>query len=143
MRRGRRFGLVCAMLGGLLLGSEVLAQQRASTPAAVQSPPTPAADGLGRDTPRGTLLGFMNAAREGRDELAPQYLNIKAGDPGAIELAHKLFVVLDRRLAPRVTELSDRPEGALANPWNPDRDVVGAVATNEGTRDLGLERVNR
>jgi MscS family membrane protein len=131
------------MLGGLLPGSGALAQPRATAPAAVQSPPTPAADGLGRDTPRGTLLGFMNAAREGRDELAPQYLNIKAGDPGGIELAHKLFVVLDRRLPPRLTELSDRPEGSLANPLKPDRDVVGTIATDTGSLDLVLERVNR
>src|SRR5580765_3636567 len=133
--RSRRFGLVCAMLGGLLPGSGVFAQPRATAPAAVQSPTAPVADGLGRDTPRGTLLGFMNAAREGRDELAPQYLNIKAGDPGAMVLAHKLFVVLDRRLPPRLTELSDRPEGSLANPLKPDRDVVGTVATDLGTLD--------
>ncbi len=85
----------------------------------------------------------MNAAREGRTELAPQYLDLKAGDPTAVELAHKLFVVLDRRLPPRLTELSDRPEGSLANPLKPDRDVVGSVATESGTLDLVLQRVNR
>ncbi len=85
----------------------------------------------------------MNAAREGRNELAPQYLDIKAGDPEAIELARQLFVVLDRRLPPRLAELSDRPEGSLANPLKPDRDVVGTIATDSGTLDLVLARVNR
>ena len=48
---------------------------RAQIPAAAPAQPaTPAApeksDALGRDTPRGTVLGFLTAARKGESELA-------------------------------------------------------------------------
>ena len=85
----------------------------------------------------------MNAARDARDEVAPQYLNTNLRDRAAVDLAHKLFVVLDRRLPPRLDELSDRPEGSLANPLKPDQDIVGTITTADGTLDLVLERVNR
>ena len=85
----------------------------------------------------------MNAAREGRDEVAPQYLNTRLRDRAAVDLAHKLFVVLDSRLPPRLNELSDRPEGSLANPLKPDQDIVGTITTADGPLDIVLERVNR
>ncbi len=85
----------------------------------------------------------MKAARAGGNDLASQYLNTKLGDKAASELARQLFVVLDSRLPPRLTELSDRPEGSLADPLKPDQDVVGTITTNNGPLDLVLERVNR
>ena len=142
-RRKRGFRLVSAVLGALLTGPVAWAQQTTS-PAATQAPQAvPAKDALGRDTPRGTVLGFMNAARNGRDEVAPQYLNTRLLDQEAVELARKLFVVLDSRLPARLGELSDRPEGSLANPLKPNQDVVGTITTADGTLDLVLERVNR
>jgi len=52
----------------------------------------------------------------------------------------QLFLVLDRRLPPRLSVLSDRPEGSLANPFTPDRDTIGTVTTETGPLDLVLER---
>jgi MscS family membrane protein len=131
--------------------------------ASAQIPPlsgggtTPAAqpdkDPLGRDTPRGTVLGFMRASRDGNDAAALMYLNTTLRDErgrererereSAVELARQLYVVLDSRLPARLTELSDQPEGALANPLKPDQDVVVTVETSEGQQDLIVERVNR
>jgi len=137
-------------LAALIAADPVRAQQP-SPPAATQPDktapaapgPAPARDTLGRETPRGTVLGFMNAARNSRDEVAPMYLNTALRDRAAVELAFKLFVVLDRRLPPRLNELSDRPEGSLANPLQPDRDVVGSITVGDGTMEIVLERVNR
>jgi MscS family membrane protein len=142
-RRDGRFRLVCAVLGALLTGPVAWAQQTTSA-AATQAPPqaVPAKDALGRDTPRGTVLGLMNAARNGRDEVALQYLNTRLRDQEAVDLARKLFVVLDSRLPARLSELSDRPEGSLANPLRPDQDVIGTITTADGALDLVLERVN-
>jgi MscS family membrane protein len=136
-RRRRYLGVA---LGVLLLCAPARAQQGAPAP-----PPRQAAlkDTLGRETPRGTVLGFMNAARNGRDDIAPLYLNTTLRDQPAADLARKLFVVLDSRLPPRLKELSDRPEGSLSNPIQPDRDVVGAIATPNGSLELVVERVNR
>jgi MscS family membrane protein len=125
---------------GLLAAVPTGAQQPGPSPTPV---PAPLRDTLGRETPRGTVLGFMNAARNSRDEVSPMYLNTALRDRNAVELAHKLFVVLDRRLPPRLNELSERPEGSLTNPLQPDRDVVGSIAVGNGSLDIVLERVNR
>jgi MscS family membrane protein len=125
------------------------AQRPGGTPAAAaqapSAPPSPAApaapaDSLGRDTPRGTVLGFMNAAREGRNEIAPLYLNTPLRGEEAVDLAHKLFVVLDSRLPARLTEMSDRPEGSLANPLQPNQDTVGVITTASGPLTINVER---
>ena len=85
----------------------------------------------------------MSASRRENDEVALQYLNTKLRGPAAMELAHKLRVVLDSRLPPRLNELSDRPEGSLADPLRPDQELVGTIDTADGPLDLTLERVAR
>ena len=85
----------------------------------------------------------MRAARDGNEEVASQFLNASPANQATGDLAHKLYVVLDSRLPARLNELSDRPEGALANPLKPDEDVVGTINTNNGPLELVVERVNR
>jgi len=141
-RRSGRFRFACVAAGIIALAPMVAAQQigRTADAPSTQAPPK---DVLGRDTPRGTVLGFMNAARGGRDEVATQYLNTRLRDQSAIELARQLFAVLDKRLPARLGELSDRPEGSMTNPLKPDQDVVATIASGDGTLDVVLERANR
>ena len=106
-------------------------------------PPEPPKDPLGRDTPRGTVLAFMNAAREQNLQVAAMYLDSGLKDKPAAELAQKLFVVLDRRLSARLIDISDRPEGSMANPLKPDSDVVGSITTANGPLELVVQRVTR
>src|SRR5262245_32309866 len=103
----------------------------------------PAKDLFGRDTPRGSVFGFMMASRRGNGEEAAAYLDSPLKDAALLELSHQLYVVLDSRLPARLNELSDRPEGALANPLKPDQDVVGTINTAEGPLEITLERVTR
>jgi MscS family membrane protein len=120
------------------------AQAPASPPAAAPAQATPApADALGRSTPRGTVLGFLNAARKGENELAGEYLDTASSKPGAEELAHQLFVVLDARLQARLTLISDAPEGSRANPLEPDRELVGTIPTAGGDVQVYVDRVQR
>jgi MscS family membrane protein len=107
----------------------------------VDQPAQAPKDALGRDTPRGTVLGFMTAARNGTDGVSPLYLNTNVPAPDAAELARMLYVVLDSRLPVRLNELSDRPEGTPDNPLKPNEDVVGTIQTANGPFDLVLERV--
>ena len=112
-----------------------------SAPAASQ--PQAAKDSLGRSTPRGTVLGFLSAARSEQNEVASRYLNTRLRGKAATELAHQLFVVLDRRLPARLNQLSDKPEGSLSDPLNPNQDVVGTISSDEGDVDIIVERVDR
>ena len=128
---------------GLLLCLPTWAQMH--KPASTPPPPQPELpkDPLGRATPRGTVLGFLSAAREGQDELALQYLNTRLRGNAGETLAHQLFIVLDRRLPPRLNELSDLPEGSLSDPLNPDRDLVGTIRTDDREVNIFVERVDR
>ena len=142
--------IACALSGSLLYATGVGAQRGtsgstatapAAAPGTVQAEPPK--DALGRETPRGTLLGFMRAARNRNDEAAVAYLNTSLRGQPATVLAHQLYVVLDTRLPARLNEVSDRPEGAVPNPLKPDVDVVGTIATGGGPLDIFVERVNR
>jgi MscS family membrane protein len=115
----------------------------ASTPAAAQPEVHEVPeDPLGRSTPRGTVLGFLKAARNGDDELAARYIDTRLKGAGAADLAHELFIVLDRRLPPRLHQLSNAPEGSLSNLLHPDREIVGTIASNHGSVDIVLEHVD-
>ena len=48
------------------------APDAAATPPAAAAPPAPT-DPLGRDTPRGTVIGFLTAGKDGKSEIATQY----------------------------------------------------------------------
>jgi MscS family membrane protein len=100
-------------------------------------------DTLGRDTPRGTVLGFLAAARKGNAQIAALYLNTPLRGANAEVLARQLAVVLDRGLPARLTQLSDKPEGSLPDQLNPDEDIVGTISTASGDVDILVERVDR
>jgi len=118
--------------------------QPAKTPLVAPSaqPATPR-DRLGRTSPKGTVIGFLKAARKGQDDIAVQYMNTRLRGSSAADLAHQLFVVLDRRLPPRLNELSDSPEGSLFFPAEPDQDLVGTITGPDGSIDITVERVDR
>jgi MscS family membrane protein len=119
------------------------AQTVVPPPAAADAQPIPSPDILGRTTPRGTVLGFLKAARKGDYDAATEYLNTKQRGDAATNLAHELFVIIDRRLPARLNQLSDRPEGSLAFPAKPDQDLVGTISNKSGSINLLLERVDR
>jgi MscS family membrane protein len=85
----------------------------------------------------------MNAARAGKTEVTPLYLDTSLSGQAARDLANQLYVVLDSRLPVRLSQLSDRPEGTPDNPLQPDLDVIGTISTKRGPFELVLERVTR
>jgi MscS family membrane protein len=114
-------------------------------PHTAPAPAEPAApqDPLGRTTPRGTLFGFLLAAHKGDNAAAAKYLNTNARGDAASALAHELFVVLDRRLPAKLSQVSDKPEGSLLFPDQPDEDLIGTVTSDNGNVDIVVERVRR
>jgi len=135
-----RSRLALTLLAALLLPlPAVSSAASAQQPAAPETPK----DTLGRDTPRGMLIGFMTTARTGNFAAAALYLNTKLRDQAAAELAQHLYVVLNARLPARLQDISDSPEGGRPNPLKPDQDVVGSITTEDGTLDIVVERVNR
>ena len=107
--------------------------------------PTPAtADPLGRETPSGTVLGFLQAAQFGNYKTASDYLQISAArrpSQGA-DLAQKLKVLMDRAFVTGLRRLSTSPEG---NPeyGTPDQQTIGTFSSGEAEIPVVLVGVSR
>ena len=140
-QRAAGVGLLSASL--LLFCSTASAQPGVPGSSPISAQPEAPHDVLGRNTPRGTVLGFLIAAREGHNESAAQYLNTHQRGKAAALLAHQLFIVLNRRLPAGLAELSDRPEGSSTFQTQPDRNVIGTISSDGGNVDIIVERVSR
>jgi len=102
-------------------------------------------DALGRETPRGTALGFLEASRAGDYRRAAQYLDFrglheKPESIGATVLARRFKVVLDRKLWIDLENLSDRATGETDDDLAGDEERIGAIATTRGAVDILMIR---
>lgn len=108
-----------------------------SKPAATE---TAGQDQLGRDTPRGCVVGFLRAG--GRDDFAHavDYLQLKPSD-AATQRARELYSVLNAGGVVDIDALSKNAEGDLNDGLPANRELVGTVDTEEGKVDIVLERM--
>jgi len=117
-------------VSGLLGG----AQSKPSAPAQ--------ADQLGRDTPSGTVLGFLQAAQSGQYQAAADYLQISAArrPSQGSDLALKLKALMDRAFVGSLRRISTNPEG---NPENgpPDQQTIGTFSVTDTDVPVVLVRV--
>ena len=114
-----------------------------TTPAGAAPPDVSVQDPLGRDTPRGTVVGFIRAAQAQDFARAAEYLDVKLPTVRAQRLTQELKVVLDRGLNVNLNLLSAKPEGDPAASPKPDRQLIGTVSTETGGLDILLDRVQR
>ena len=140
----RRFDS-CLVLLSLILVQPAEAQvpKTESQPNKVAVQNQPPEDPLGRDTPRGTVTGFLKAINQENFERAAEYLDSKLKPREQQELARKLSVVLDRKLQTELNSLSDKPEGDLGDDLRINRDRVGVVKSDFGDVEILLEQVQR
>jgi len=106
-----------------------------------QAPATPA-DPLGRDTPSGTVLGFLQAAQAGNYKNAADYLQMSAvrRQSQGPALARELKVLMDRAFVGSLRRLSTRPEGNPDNGIN-DQQTIGTFSSGESDVPVLLVRV--
>lgn len=103
-------------------------------------------DDLNRDTPRGAVVGFLDAARKGDFDLAAEYLflgNLPSGwtiEDGP-RLARYLKTILDRTLWVDVPALSRDPEGHKDDDLPDGRDWVGRIQAAGGPVDVFVQRI--
>src|SRR5690242_17130542 len=81
-----------------------------SASASTSSPSDPL--GLGRETPRGTVIGFVRAAQNEDDDEAIQYFDPRRRSAPAQEkeLAAQLLSILNARFAGSLDSISDVPQ---------------------------------
>jgi MscS family membrane protein len=103
---------------------------------------TPApADELGRGTPSGTVVGFLQAAQAGNFQTAANYLQMSAArrQSQGPDHAEKLKVLMDRAFVGSLRQLSTSPEG---NPdATPDQQTIGIFSSGDADVPVVLVRI--
>ena len=120
--------------------SQVL-QPSTGTTSATNSPVDP----LGRNTPSGSILGFLQAAQSGDYGIAAQYLQMSAARRQADgeQLASQLKTIMDnpRAFTGRVGGFT-QPEGIPQEGVPLGRQKLGAMSSGDVEADLDLVRVS-
>jgi len=129
------------LLAWAILCAPFYAQVLPSPPAAAPVPQPE--DPLGRTSPRGTVIGFLEAAHRSDFATAALYLQMpeKERRRSGPEIAHKLQVLMDRSFSGHVSAITDRPEGRMGFTSAAGREKIGALQVEENQVDVVLVRV--
>jgi MscS family membrane protein len=106
-------------------------------------------DALNRGTPRGSAVGFLEAAAKFDFEKASQYLDVRnlpaeISDIGGHELARQLNHVISRNVWLDDYRISDSPEGEKGDGLPGYRDQLVVIKTKDGKEHpIWLQRVPR
>lgn len=109
------------------------------------TPKPPSEDSLGRTTPRGTVVRFLEACQSGRFHDAARYLELaetKLDTQGPVS-ARQLQMMMDAFYRSGLSEISTRPEGADEEGISLDRDQAGEMVVDGESIPLILHRAER
>ncbi|MGA7365593.1 MAG: mechanosensitive ion channel family protein [Candidatus Sulfotelmatobacter sp.] len=111
-------------------------------PSAAATTATKNSDQLGRNTPYGTVFGFLQAAQQGDYSIAAQYLQMSPGrrQSEGDALAMKLNVAMNRAFAGSLRPSRD-PEGTPQEDVPLDRQMLGTMSSGDVEVELELVRV--
>ena len=140
----RRAGLAALVFAIGLIPVSLPAAAQAPQAAAVQSAPASQEDPLRRETPRGALLGFVEASQRGDRATAADYLQWPRQKMpiDREEAADQLRFILNHGFEGNLDRLSRDPGGITNDGLPPDRDRAGTAVLSNGERvDIHLTRV--
>ena len=105
-------------------------------------PATASADPLERETPSGTVFGFLQVTQAGNYRAAADYLQMSAvrRQSQGPELARKLKVLMDRAFVGSVRPISTNPEGS-PDSGDIDTQNIGAFVSGDADIPVVLVRV--
>ncbi len=130
-------GLLCAPLPAQSV-LKALSTGVAGAQTAVQN-----IDPLGRTNPRGTLIGFMQAAQEGDSTRAAEYLQIPRDETeiNSDRIVHDLKVLLDHAFVGRLGSITNNSELAFDPQLEPNHQRVGEFTVDGKELPLLVVRV--
>jgi MscS family membrane protein len=133
--------LALAAAACLPLSAQSPLTQLLQTPAPAGTAST-TSDQLGRNTPYGTVYGFLQAADAGNYSIAAQYLQMSPArrQSEGDALAMKLDVVMNHAFAGSL-QPSRQPEGVLQEDVQPGRQRLGTMSAGDVDAELELVRV--
>jgi MscS family membrane protein len=130
-----------------LLCAPLLAQTvfKALSSAANAAAPSSAkyVDPLGRDTPRGTLTGFIDAAQRGDNDRAAQYLQVPRQETeiDTTRVVDDLKALLNHAYVGRLADVTDNPELLYDPQLEPNQERAGEFSVNGKELPLLMVRV--
>jgi|SRR5271166_5874332 len=127
-----------------LLSAQSPLTQILDTSAPAATPSKTPSDPLGRDTPYGTIFGFLQAAQAGNNSIAAQYLQLSPArrqSEGEVDSAH-LKEVMDKAHSGSLKNVSTQPEGAVQEGVPLGRQNLGTMSSGDVEADLELVRVS-
>jgi MscS family membrane protein len=142
-----RFRAICLLAVSLALSLHAPAQGALGEllqPKSSSSPSSKTPDSLGRDTPYGTVFGFLEAAQSGKYAIADQYLKMTAAQrqTQGETLAQQLKAVMDSSFSGSLKHVSTQPEGTPQEGIPADRQELGAMSSGDVEAQLQLVRVS-
>ena len=134
-------GLSVMLMVALTTVSAVAILPVSAAPTSASSTAATAPDTLGRDTPRGTVQGFLQALAKDDLILAGRYLNISNNQNPTVVL-RELKAALDSggRINSEL-QISNDPAGSFDDKLPPNLDKVGDIDNKSGSIDILVERV--
>jgi len=141
VRTSFRFLLLLSLLCAPVLAQSVLkalSGGTSSTQAAARH-----TDPLGRDTPRGSLTGFMQAAQEGDNARAAEYLQLprEENEINSGRVVQDLKTLLDQAYLGRLSSITDNPEIVYDSRLEANQQRVGEFTVNGKELPLIVVRV--
>jgi MscS family membrane protein len=110
-------------------------------PAQAENEPS---DPLRRSTPHGTVVGFLQAAQDGKYRDASQYLELSK-DERAVKgerIAKQLYALMDNAFVGRVGAMSNRREGSPTAGGAANRERIGTFRVDDSENNVYLVRVS-
>jgi MscS family membrane protein len=142
IRRAGLLSVLCLLMAAQALAFQLLPGQpsRSGNGNGSQT----AGDPLGRNTPSGTLYGFLQAAEAGNYAIAAEYLQLSPArrQTQGEDLAAKLKVVIDRAFSGDLRRISNAPDGTPQEGMPLDKQRVGTLNAGDVDTDLVLVRVS-
>jgi MscS family membrane protein len=140
-----RLGLLFSVLAlALPLVAQSLPSQVQKAIGPEPAPPVAPSDALGRETPSGTVYGFLQAAQSGNYTLAGRYLQFRSSvhESDREQLASELKIVVDRAFIGTLKNISAVPDGTLQPGMPSDRQRIGLLEAGDAQAELDLVRIN-
>jgi MscS family membrane protein len=144
VRRISFLALVSIYSAGPVWGQTLLQKADSSQPPVPQAAPLPEEipkDPLGRDSPYGTVVGFLKAAEQADWKRAADFLDSQQPPPQKQELARQLKLVMDKGLTLDLDTVSKSPEGAPQEKWRKTRNEIGTAHIRGQTLAILLDLI--
>ncbi len=142
----RNYAMIFALslLSALMIVSSALGAEKTAPASDAKGPLKTEAtydDPLGRNTPHGTVLGFLKAMQRDDYERAVDYLDTRQTGKRAQQLALQLNYILNQSVSAAAAKLNAKPEGNLQDNLPVNQEIVGVIKTKKG--EYKLERVQK